>query len=84
MRILYPIMVFSGLGSLAALVIYGMILTVLTATAENECLQYGYRDAKVTPNFQQYCVMRLDQTDKVYPIERVRNAVGEYTWPDEE
>lgn len=55
------------------LMIFGVIWYSIAASRwDRECMDSGYRDAKVVWFLTPYCVQRVDQTDIVVSLERVR------------
>ncbi len=45
----------------------------LTLRVHNDCLRRGYPDAKLTyPNFTGYCIKRVNQTDSVVALSRLK------------
>ena len=45
-------------------VVYGVVYV----RAERTCLKLGYPQARVTAIFDQYCIIRVDQSDIVVPL----------------
>lgn len=43
--------------------------------AENACLAAGYRESRVDFKMRQYCIRRVDQTDEVIRLDKVRGVV---------
>ena len=39
---------------------------------EAECLRLGYREALIDWHYNRYCVVRIDQTDRVVPLSVAR------------
>lgn len=68
----------SDLGVVAGALVIGGALSyagayaVAAGTSKAECLSYGYSRAEVDMYLVSYCVRRLDQTDVVVPLEKVR------------
>jgi len=40
---------------------------VLSLGADAGCVSHGYRESNITWNLHRYCVVRVDQTDRVVP-----------------
>lgn len=57
--------------SLAALTIVCVYLS-MSASVNSECLRLGWTKGEITWNFEQYCVKRIDQTDKVSPLSELK------------
>lgn len=52
--------------------LYFVVFAVRLAIVESECLSYGYPKGRVDMVFSGYCVKRVDQTDVVVPVSKVR------------
>ncbi len=51
---------------------YAIAQAMTHARLETKCLRAGYSNARVTWDFQSYCVKRLDQTDVVVPESEIQ------------
>ena len=49
-----------------------LVLLGYSAALKDECLRYGYPQAKVSIFLNRYCIRREDQTDVVTRIEELR------------
>lgn len=67
-NLFFLVLFLSIVTSLGAVAVYGTV----HARANVECLSHGYPKAIVDMYLNAYCVRRVDQTDVVEPLEKVR------------
>lgn len=64
------------LGGVVLVICLLMVVTGVRAftlvKAKAECLQAGYPSAQIDFYLEAYCIRRLDQTDVVEPLEKIR------------
>lgn len=62
--------------ALVVLLIVGIGVVIFrTAEAQSECLAAGYPAHKIDFKLNQYCIRRVDQTDEVIRLDKVRGVV---------
>ena len=64
------------LGQLGVIVVaaYVVVAIIRVLSAENICLQRGYRDTSISVTLTAYCIKRVNQTDVVVPLAFVRDG----------
>lgn len=68
--------VIAAVAVLVAGVVVGLSSAIAYGTAESRarraCLEAGYPSAQVDSHFNAYCIKRIDQTDTVVALKKVR------------
>lgn len=69
--------------ALIAAIVFGLVICTAISVAiinskwDRECMDHGYRDAKIVWFLTPYCVQRVDQTDIVISLKKVREGKDE-------
>lgn len=66
------VVIWLGMGLLAALVLFSVVGAVEQSRLERFCLSHGYARADWRVFGESYCITRTDQTDIVVPQSKVK------------
>lgn len=58
--------------SVALFIVTCITFGITRSTTAKFCLSHGYANSEVTWDYSRYCINRINQTDVVVPIEKVK------------